>query len=54
MKVAALVAASAMVLAGSGSAMAAKAKAGTLTCKGGAEEALRLRFSVREGPVGVL
>lgn len=36
MKVAALVAASAMVLAGSGSAMAAKAKAGTLTCKGGA------------------
>ena len=36
MKVAALVAASAMVLAGSGSAMAAKGQAGTLTCKGGA------------------
>lgn len=36
MKVAALVAALAMVLAGSGSAMAAKGQAGTLTCKGGA------------------
>jgi hypothetical protein len=36
MKVAALVAALAMVLAGGGSAMAAKGQAGTLTCKGGA------------------
>jgi hypothetical protein len=36
MKVAALVAATAMILASSGSAMAAQAQAGTLTCKGGA------------------
>lgn len=36
MKVAALIAASAMVLASSGTAMAATAQAGTLTCKGGA------------------
>jgi len=36
MKVAALVAAAVMVLASSGTAMAATAQAGTLTCKGGA------------------
>jgi hypothetical protein len=36
MKVVTLVAATAMVLAGSGSAIAAQGKAGTLTCKGGA------------------